>query len=119
MDFAFPDDFATEVLARWDSFCLDARAPPLPPPRICVAFWRTAFFASLEREEGRPLHFVLLLSPDVDVVRDGFGESVLRRAARRASSADCRRDPIARACREPVTPHARALSRVRRPYGAV
>jgi hypothetical protein len=75
MDFAFPDDLATEVLARWDSFA-SRQAPPLPPPEDLRRILATAFFASLEREEGRPLHFVLCCAPDVDVVRDGFGESV-------------------------------------------
>jgi len=75
MDFAFPDDLASEVLARWDSFA-SRQAPPLPAPDDLRRILSTAFFASLEREEGRPLHFVLCCAPDVDIVRDGFGESV-------------------------------------------
>jgi hypothetical protein len=75
MDFAFPDDLAKEVLDRWDSFA-SRQAPPLPSPEDLRRILSTAFFASLEREEGRPLRFVLCCAPDVGVVRDGFGESV-------------------------------------------
>jgi hypothetical protein len=75
MDFAFPDDLATEVTARWETFAA-RQAPPLPAPDDLRRILSAAFFASLEREEGRPLRFVLCCSPDVDIVRDGFGESV-------------------------------------------
>jgi len=75
MDFAFPDDLAKEILDRWDSFA-SRQAPPLPSPEDLRRILSTAFFASLEREEGRPLRFVLCCAPDVEVVRDGFGESV-------------------------------------------
>jgi len=75
MDFAFPDDLAAEVAARWETFAA-RQAPPLPSPEDLRRILSAAFFASLEREEGRPLRFVLCCSPDVDIVRDGFGESV-------------------------------------------
>jgi hypothetical protein len=75
MDFSFPDDLAKEVLERWDSFAA-RQAPPLPTPEDLRRILSTAFFASLEREEGRPLRFVLCCAPDVEIVRDGFGESV-------------------------------------------
>ncbi len=77
MDFAFPDDLAREVLDRWDTFATRHGAPPpLPSPDDLRQILAAAFFASLEREEGRPLRFVLCCSPDLDVVRDGFGEMV-------------------------------------------
>lgn len=77
MDFAFPDDLAREVLDRWDTFATRHGAPPpLPSPDDLRRILAAAFFASLEREEGRPLRFVLCCSPDLDVVRDGFGETV-------------------------------------------
>ncbi|HEX5070149.1 MAG TPA: hypothetical protein VFV78_08020 [Vicinamibacterales bacterium] len=75
MDFAFPEDLANEVQARWDSFA-SRQAPPLPGPDDLRRILSAAFFASLEREEGRRLRFVLCCAPDVDIVRDGFGESV-------------------------------------------
>ncbi len=77
MEFAFPDDLAAQVIERWDTFASRQGAPPpLPSPADLRRILETAFFASLEREEGRPLRFVLCCSPDVDVVRDGFGETV-------------------------------------------
>jgi hypothetical protein len=77
MDFAFPDDLAREVLDRWDTFATRHGAPPpLPSLDDLRGILAAAFFASLEREEGRPLRFVLCCSPDLDVVRDGFGETV-------------------------------------------
>lgn len=77
MDFAFPEDLAQAVTERWDTFALRSGAPPpLPSPEDLRKILATAFFASLEREEGRRLRFVLCCSPDVDVVRDGFGETV-------------------------------------------
>lgn len=77
MEFAFPDDLAKEVLDRWDTFAPRQGAPPpLPSPDDLRRILSAAFFASLEREEGRRLRFVLCCSPDVDVVRDGFGETV-------------------------------------------
>ena len=77
MEFAFPEDLAREVLERWEAFASRHGAPPpLPAADDVRRILAAAFFASLEREEGRPLRFVLCCSPDVDVVRDGFGETV-------------------------------------------
>ena len=77
MEFAFPDDLAQQVIERWETFAFrQAAPPPLPSPADLRKILETAFFASLEREEGRPLRFVLCCSPDVGVVRDGFGETV-------------------------------------------
>jgi hypothetical protein len=77
MDFAFPDDLARHVSERWESFrSRTAEPPPLPAREDLRHILATAFFASLEREEGRPVRFVLCCSPDVDVLRDGFGETV-------------------------------------------
>jgi Probable sensor domain DACNV len=77
MDFAFPEDLARQITKRWQSFAARRNsAPPLPAPAILRHILSTAFFASLERVEGRPLRFVLCCSPDLDVVRDGFGETV-------------------------------------------
>ena len=74
MDFAFPDDLARHVSERWESFASrTAQPPPLPAWDDLRHILATAFFASLEREEGRPVRFVLCCSPDVDVLRDGFG----------------------------------------------
>ena len=76
MEFAFPDDLAQQVIDRWETFAFRQAAPPLPSPADLRRILETAFFASLEREEGRPLRFVLCCSPDVGVLRDGFGETV-------------------------------------------
>ena len=77
MDYAFPDDLARQIIKRWPTFSgRKSVAPPLPSPADLRHILATAFFASLEREEGRPLRFVLCCSPDLDVVRDGFGETV-------------------------------------------
>lgn len=77
MEFAYPADLAREVMTRWDTFApRHGVAPPLPAPEDLQRILTAAFFASLEREEGRPLRFVLCCSPDTDVVRDGLGETV-------------------------------------------
>jgi hypothetical protein len=77
MDFASPDDLTRQVIERWETFAARADAPPpLPAPNDLRRILATAFFASLEREEGRPLRFVLCCAPDVAVLRDGFGEQV-------------------------------------------
>ena len=77
MDYAFPDDLAQHVSDRWEMFVSrNAAPPPLPSPEDLRHILATAFFASLEREEGRPIRFVLCCSPNVDVLRDGFGETV-------------------------------------------
>jgi len=77
MDFAFPEDLARQIAKRWQSFASKRNsAPPLPAPAHLRHILGTSFFTSLEREEGRPLRFVLCCSPDLDIVRDGFGETV-------------------------------------------
>jgi hypothetical protein len=77
MDYAFPDDLARQIVRRWPSFSGRRNtAPPLPSPAHLRHILATAFFAGLMREEGRPVRFVLCCSPDLDVLRDGFGETV-------------------------------------------
>ena len=77
MDYAFPDDLARQIVKRWPSFSGRRNtAPPLPSPAHLRHILATAFFAGLMREEGRPVRFVLCCSPDLDVLRDGFGETV-------------------------------------------
>ena len=53
-----------------------ARRRRLPDAEDLRRILSAAFFASLEREEGRPLRFVLCCAPAWTVVRDGFGETV-------------------------------------------
>jgi hypothetical protein len=78
MSYAFPEDLTTQVLDRWRTFVSRhaSPAPPLPGPRALRHLLETAFFASLEREEGRPLRFVLVCNPDAKIVRDGVDEVV-------------------------------------------
>ena len=78
MEYAFPGDLADQVIARWHTFAprADAAVPALPSPAQLRHLLETAFFASLEREEGRDLRFVLCCTPDVEVWRDRFGEAV-------------------------------------------
>ena len=76
--YAFPDDLAAQVIERWEHFVAhhDSPAPVLPSPADLRHILATAFFASLEREEGRSLRFVLCCAPGIEVLRDGFGEAV-------------------------------------------
>jgi hypothetical protein len=77
MSFATPADLAQQVMERWESFAARSNAPPpLPSPGDLKCILEAAFFASLEREEGRALRFVLCCAPEHDVVRDGLGERV-------------------------------------------
>lgn len=78
MPYAFPTDLATQVIERWNTFVSrhDSPAPPLPPPADLRHILETAFFASLLREEGRDLRFVLCCAPDLEVRRDGAGEEM-------------------------------------------
>jgi hypothetical protein len=77
MDFAFPADLAHQVIERWDTFASQHGDPPrLPATADLRRIITAAFFASLEREEGRPLRFVLCCTPGEDIVRDGLGEPV-------------------------------------------
>lgn len=76
MSYAFPADLTTQVLDRWHQFVSrhDHPAPPLPTPADLRHILETAFFASLEREEGRALQFMLCCAPDLVVRRDGPGD---------------------------------------------
>ena len=78
MEYAFPTDLANQVIERWNTFVSrhDSPAPPLPPAADLRHILETAFFASLTREEGRDLRFVLCCAPDLDVRRDGVGDPV-------------------------------------------
>lgn len=78
MSYAFPTDLTSQVIERWNTFVSrhDRPAPPLPPSEELRHILETAFFASLEREEGRDLRFVLCCAPDLDVRRDGSDEPV-------------------------------------------
>jgi hypothetical protein len=78
MEYAFPGDLADEVTKRWQTFTprADGSGPPLPAPAQLRHMLETAFFASLEREEGRDLRFVLCCTPSAEILRDGFGEAV-------------------------------------------
>ncbi|HUL74815.1 MAG TPA: hypothetical protein VLT86_17010 [Vicinamibacterales bacterium] len=75
MEYAFPGTLADEIARRWQTFAPGA-APPLPAPAQLRHLLETAFYASLEREEGRDLHFVLCCTPAAEILRDGFGEAV-------------------------------------------
>lgn len=77
MTYSFPTHLADEVVARWDTLAARHDNPP-PLPRLSHLrhILSTAFFASLEREEGRDLRFLLCCAPDVDDLRDGLGEAV-------------------------------------------
>ena len=78
MSYAFPDDLTAQVIERWDTFVArhESPAPPLPSAAHLRHILATAFFTSLEREEGRSLRFVLCCAPGVAVLRDGLGEAV-------------------------------------------
>ena len=76
-DFVSPNELAHEVRARWDSLSVQHGAPPeLPDADNLRRILTAAFVASLEREEGRPLRFVLCCAPAAGVVKDGLGGSV-------------------------------------------
>jgi hypothetical protein len=76
MSYAFPTDLADQVIARWHTFVArhDRPAPPLPSPESLRFILETAFFASLAREEGRDLRFVLCCAPATPIPLDGGGE---------------------------------------------
>ncbi len=78
MAYVFPRDLADQVSARWHTFAPGQAGvgPPLPGPAQLQHLLETAFFASLEREEGRDLRFVLCCTPDLAVLRDRLGETV-------------------------------------------
>lgn len=75
MDYAFPRDLADQVMGRWRTFVArhDRPAPPLPTTASLKMILETAFFASLAREEGRDLRFVLCCAPTTGIPRDGGG----------------------------------------------
>ncbi|HWB31186.1 MAG TPA: hypothetical protein VG736_11840 [Vicinamibacterales bacterium] len=76
MRYAFPNDLAEQVIARWQTFVArhDRPAPPLPSPECLRYILETAFFASFAREEDRELRFVLCCVPAMTVPRDGGGQ---------------------------------------------
>lgn len=78
MSYAFPEHLTNQVFDRWRTFVSRhaSPAPPLPGPRALRHLLETAFFASLEREEGRDLRFTLVCSPTLEIVRDGADEAV-------------------------------------------
>jgi hypothetical protein len=78
MSYAFPEDLSHQVVDRWRTFVSRhaSPAPPLPGPRALRHLFETAFFASLEREEGRELRFALCCAPSTTVTRDGSDEIV-------------------------------------------
>jgi hypothetical protein len=77
MDFVSPADLAHEVRARWESLAGQQVAPPdLPDGDNLRRILTAAFVASLEREEGRPLRFVLCCAPAEIPVKDGLGGPV-------------------------------------------
>ena len=78
MSYAFPDELATQVLARWTTFVArhDRPAPPLPPVQELRYILETAYFASFAREEGRSLRFVMCCAPSTTVPRDSGTEGV-------------------------------------------
>lgn len=78
MPYAFPADLAAQVAERWSTFVSrhDRPAPPLPSVADLRQILEAAFVASLLREEGRDLRFVLCAAPGLDVPRDGYDEPV-------------------------------------------
>lgn len=78
MPYAFPADLASLVAERWQTLGArpDGVVPPLPAHDDLRDLLETAFLASLEREEGRELRFVLCCAPDRQIHRDGVQETV-------------------------------------------
>jgi hypothetical protein len=78
MRYAFPNDLAEQVMARWQTFVAkhDQPAPPLPGVEELRFVLETAFVASFAREEGRNLRFVLCCSPLATVPREGATDAV-------------------------------------------
>jgi hypothetical protein len=78
VSYAFPEHLTSQVVDRWRTFVSRhaSPAPPLPGPRALRHLLETAFFASLEREEGRDLRFTLVCSPTLEIVRDGADDAV-------------------------------------------
>ena len=76
MPYAFPGDLADEVATRWHALAPHDRSAALPCPAHLRHVLETSFFASLEREEGRSLRFVLCCAPDLTVLRDGLEDVI-------------------------------------------
>lgn len=78
MGYSFPSALARLVTMRWHTFVtrVGNNAPSLPEGRTLRHILETAFFASLEREEGRALRFVLCCSPKIPIEREGTREGV-------------------------------------------
>jgi hypothetical protein len=78
MTYAFPEELAEQVLARWTTFVArhDRPAPPLPSVQELRYILETAFFASFAREEGRSLRFVMCCATSTTVPRDSGTENV-------------------------------------------
>ncbi len=76
MSYNFPADLAAQVMARWHTFVArhDRPAPPLPSAESLQFILETAYFASLAREEGRALRFVLCCAASTPIPRDDGGE---------------------------------------------
>jgi hypothetical protein len=76
-EFVSPNELAYEVRARWDSLSGQHGEPPdLPDADNLRRILTAAFVASLEREEGRALRFVLCCAPAGGPVKDGLGGTV-------------------------------------------
>jgi len=75
MDYVSPNELAYEVRARWESG-QHGDPPELPDADNLRKLLTAAFVASLEREEGRPLRFVLCCAPASSPVKDGLGGPV-------------------------------------------
>src|SRR5690349_2376518 len=78
MAYAFPEELADQVLARWTTFVArhDRPAPPLPSVQELRYILETAFFASFAREEGRTLRFVMCCAAAPTVPRDSGADNV-------------------------------------------
>ena len=74
MEYVSPNELAYEVRARWESG--HGEPPELPDGDNLRRILTAAFVASLEREEGRPLRFVLCCAPASTDVKDGLGGPV-------------------------------------------
>jgi len=78
MKYAFPSDLAEVVVDRWGTFVSrgDVTPPAIPPIQELQRILETIFFASLEREEGRPLQFTVCCAASRTVTRDGTRDRV-------------------------------------------
>ena len=74
MEYVSPNELAYEVRARWESG--HGEPPELPDGDNLRRILTAAFVASLEREEGRALRFVLCCAPASSELKDGLGGPV-------------------------------------------